>query len=141
KERRADIDGKETVEILDRVVLDHCGLRGTGIGDEDIQSVANNGANLLGKFMRPVGRGQIGADGIGPAARIANFLYYGGGFAGIAAIMNEHLRTGSRQGQRSGPTDATRCACDECRLSRQTDHDLSPYALVPPSTVRFAPVM
>jgi hypothetical protein len=96
KERRAQVDGEETIEILDGVVLDRGGLRGAGIGDEDVKAIADDGANLLGKPVGTVRRGEIGGDDIGAAAGLADCRNDGFRLLRAARAMNEHLGAGLR---------------------------------------------
>jgi len=126
KERRAHIDGEQTIEILDSRLFDRGRLRDAGVRDEDVQSIADNGANLSRQYVRSVGRGQIGADGVGSAAGMADFLHYSCGSIDALPIVNEHLRAGFRHGERAGPADAARSPCDERRFPREIDHDRSP---------------
>jgi hypothetical protein len=48
--RRADIDRKELIEILDRDFLDGRSFRDSGIGDKDVQAISDDAACLLGKL-------------------------------------------------------------------------------------------
>jgi hypothetical protein len=90
----ADIDGEEVVEILDRILLDRCGLGCACIGDEDIQAIAHDGANLFGELVRPVRCCQIGGDSDGAAAGLADFRNDGFSLLRTAAVMHEHLGAG-----------------------------------------------
>jgi hypothetical protein len=68
-----DVDGEEIVEILNRIVFDRCGLGDAGIGDEDIQTIAHDGADLLGELVRPIRRARSAATVLArpPALRIS----------------------------------------------------------------------
>jgi hypothetical protein len=52
EERRADIDREQTIKILDRGLFDAGGFRHAGIGDENVEPVADDGANLLCQPVR-----------------------------------------------------------------------------------------
>jgi hypothetical protein len=73
KERRADVHGEEVVEILDLGVLDARRLRDAGVGDEDVEAVADDGADPLGQKVRTVRLPQVGTDLLGAAAGLADF--------------------------------------------------------------------
>jgi hypothetical protein len=94
KEGRADIDGEEVVEILYRILLDRCGLRCACIGDEDIQAIAHDGANLFGELVRPVRRCQIRGDYVAAAAGLADFRNDDFSLLCTASVVHEHLGTG-----------------------------------------------
>jgi hypothetical protein len=53
--RRADVDGKQPVEVLERGVLDAGRLGDAGVGDEDVEAVADDGADLPGQRVRTFG--------------------------------------------------------------------------------------
>ena len=73
EEGRADVDGKEAVEILDRRVLDLRSLGDAGIGDEDVEAVADDGADLVASLCGPSGaaRSAATASARPPALRIS----------------------------------------------------------------------
>ncbi len=50
EERASDVCCEEVIKVLYRVICDACGLADAGVGYEDIQSVADDGANLLGEL-------------------------------------------------------------------------------------------
>jgi len=58
-----------------------------------------------------------------------------------AAVMHQHPGAGCDERQRARAADAARGAGDQGRFSGKTGHGHGPQALVPPSTVRLAPVM
>ena len=60
KEGRADVDGEQPVEILDGGVLDRRWFRDAGIGDEDVETIADNVAGQFCQLVRAVGRSEIG---------------------------------------------------------------------------------
>jgi LysR substrate binding domain len=64
--RRADIDGEQSVEILDREVLDRSRLRDPGVGHQASRSPINHEPGR--RACAPVGRDEIGRDGVGTAA-------------------------------------------------------------------------
>jgi hypothetical protein len=112
-----DVDGEEIVEILNRIVFDRCGLGDAGIGDEDIQTIAHDGADLLGELVRPIRRGEIGSDGVGAAAGLADFRDDRFCLFRAAAVMDKYLGAGLGEGQRTGAADAARGAGDEGSFS------------------------
>ena len=73
EERRADVDGEQAVEVLDRGVLDRGILRDAGVGDEDVQPVADDAADLGGQLCGPSGAAMSAdtASARPPAARIS----------------------------------------------------------------------
>ncbi len=66
---RSDIDGEQRIEILDRCLLDGRHPGDAGVGDEDVKPLAGDAADFACQFGWPVGRGEIGADRMGSAAR------------------------------------------------------------------------
>ena len=64
----------------DVCVLDAGRLCYAGIGDEDIEPLADESFDLRGKLMRAVGRAEIGADRVRLAAGGTNFRDHGFGF-------------------------------------------------------------
>ena len=74
-------------------------------------------ADLGGQLVRPVGRGEVGADRVGAAAGGADFGDHGLGLVGAAAVMDEDLRAGLGERQRAGAADAARGAGDEGGLA------------------------
>jgi hypothetical protein len=102
EERRADVDGEEPVEILDRGLLDGCRLGDSGIGDEDVQPVANYRVDLLGELVCPVRRGKISGDSISTTAGLADLGDDRFGLFRAAAAVDENLRAHSGESQRAG---------------------------------------
>jgi hypothetical protein len=49
EERASDVRGKEAVKILDRVLRNACRLANSGVEYKHIQSIADDGVDLLGK--------------------------------------------------------------------------------------------
>ena len=94
EERRADVHGEEAVEVLDRGVLDARRLRDAGVGDQDVEPVADNGADPLGQNVRAVRLPQVGADLLGAAAGLADFGDDGVGLLLAVAVVDQHLRAG-----------------------------------------------
>ena len=111
------LTAKSSVEILDRRVLDRRCLRDAGVGDKDIEPIADDVARPLRQLVRPVRRREIGADGVGAAAGLANLRDDGFGFLRAAAVMDENLRAGLGERQRAGAADAARGAGDESGFS------------------------
>jgi hypothetical protein len=126
KEWRADIDREQAIEILDRGLLDHGRLGHAGIGDEDIEAVADDGADLPRQSVRAVACRKIGSDSIGAAAGLADFGDDGLRLLRSLAVMHEHLRAQFCQRQRAGTADAARGAGDEGGFSIEASHDYSP---------------
>ncbi len=56
--------------------------------------------------MRRVRRGEIGGKGLGAATGLADFAHDGFGFLSGAAIMDEDLRAGLGERQRTSAADA-----------------------------------
>jgi len=46
--RRADVDGEQVVEVLDRRVFDRRRLGDAGVGHQDVETIADDGADPLG---------------------------------------------------------------------------------------------
>jgi len=88
KKRRPDVDGEQVVEVFHRGVLDRCSFGHSCIGDQDVQAIADDFADLLGKLVRAVRGGQVGADSIGAATGLADFSDDGLGFRSAAAVVN-----------------------------------------------------
>ena len=107
------VDGELRVEVLDRRLFDR-GRRGdAGIGDQDVQTVADDLPHLGGEPVRPPGLGQVGPDGFGPPARGLDLVHDRARLGGVAAIMDEHLRASRGERQGGGTADAARGAGDE----------------------------
>ena len=81
------------------------------------KTVADDGADLLGELVRPVRRGEIGGDGVGAAAGLADFSDDGFRLLRAASVMDEHLGAGLGERQCAGAPDAARGAGDESRFS------------------------
>jgi len=129
EERRADVNRKHAVELLDRLVLNR-GLGGDSrIGDENIQPIADKLADFGCEFVGAIGRGKIGADRIGVSSGRADFgderfrL-----FAGVAVVNDDACAGG---GKRAGcrAADATRCAGDKCGSADKVGHGRSPVGV------------
>jgi hypothetical protein len=58
----------EVVEVIDRVVGDACGFADSSVEHEHIQTIADEGTNLLGNQRGAVGRCEIHGDCVGAAA-------------------------------------------------------------------------
>jgi hypothetical protein len=51
EKRRADVDGEETIEVIDLGIFDTGRLRDAGVGDEDVEPLAGNRRQpLKGRF-------------------------------------------------------------------------------------------
>ena len=84
--RRADIDRKELIEILDRDFLDGRSFRDSGIGDKDVQAIADDAARLPGKLTGAVRGGEVYRYGIRAATGFAYLRDNAVGFIRAAAI-------------------------------------------------------
>jgi hypothetical protein len=84
----------------------------------------HDGADLLGKLVRALRRSEIGGDGLGAAAGFADVPDDRFRLLRAAPVMDEHLRAGPGERQRTGPADTARGAGDESRLSRKSGHGL-----------------
>jgi hypothetical protein len=91
KERRANIDREEAIEILNRRLLDARRLRHACVRDENVQSVANDTASLPDQVVSPVRSSTIRRYYLSPPAGVANLGDDGFGFGLAAAIMNKNL--------------------------------------------------
>ena len=103
---RADVDGDQGVEILDRGVLDRRGLGDAGVRDEDVEAAADDAANLLGEGVGAVGGGEVGRDRVGVAAGVPDLGDDGFGLRGAAAVVNEDLGAAASEGECAGAADA-----------------------------------
>ena len=97
KIRGAHVDGEQLVEVFDRGVLDAGRLRDAGIGDQNVEAIADDRANLFGQCMRTAGCAQIGDHLFGTAARFPKSRDDGFGLFRAAAVVNQNLRAGLGQ--------------------------------------------
>ena len=130
----------QTIEVFDRGVLDGGSLCHARVGDENVESVADDAANLLRQFMGAVGRAEIGTDGVGTAAKFADFGGDAIGLHGAAGIVDQHLRAGFGQRQRRSAADAARSAGDERGFAFEIGHDCSPFSEWRPPLVNALPL-
>src|SRR5258708_31843284 len=91
EERRGDVDREEPVEILDGGLLDGRRLRGSGIGDKDVQPVADHGADLLGELVCPVRSGKIIGNGASTSTALADLGDAGFGLFHAAAVVDQNV--------------------------------------------------
>jgi hypothetical protein len=108
KEGGANVDGEQLIEILDGGFLDGCGFRDPGIGNENVEAIADDVAGEFRQLVRLICRRQIGRDCVTAAA---SFAYLGDdtvGFSRATAVMDENLRTGGGECQRAGAADPIR---------------------------------
>ena len=98
--------GPDRAGADDRGVLDGRCLGYPGIGDEDIEAITDDPANLLGERMRAIWGGEVSSDRIGAAAGVADFRHHSLCLLCAAAIMNEDLCSGFGERQCAG---AARC--------------------------------
>ncbi len=110
KVRGADVHGEQVVEVLDCRVLDRRRLADAGVGDEDVEAPADDRPHLASQFMRAVRLAQVRRDLLGAAARFADLGDDRGRLLFAAAVVNQDLRTGFREGQRTGTADTARSA-------------------------------
>jgi hypothetical protein len=116
EERRAHVDGEQPIEILDRRVLDGRGFRHPGVGDQDIEAVADDLARPLRQPVRPVGRREVDADRVRAAAALANLRDDPLGFLGAAAEVNQNLGARLSELERARAPQPARGAGDESFL-------------------------
>ena len=106
KEGGANVDGEQSIEILNGSIFDGGGFRDPRISDKNIEAIADDVAREFGKLVRPIGSLQIGRDCVAAAA---GFAYLGDdsvGFSRATAVMHQDLRTGGGECQRAGAADA-----------------------------------
>ena len=94
KERCADVDCEELIEILDRRFLDGCRFQNAGIGDKDVQAISDNAAGPPGKLAGAVRGGEVGRYGIRATTGFAYLCDNTVGFLRAAAVMHENLGAG-----------------------------------------------
>ena len=117
EERRPDVDGEQLVELLDGGVFDRRRSRGAGVGDEDVEPVADDLANLGCQAMRRIRGREVGPDSIGLAVGGADQPHDLLGLGGGAAVMNDHPGALLGELERGGTAHAARGAGDESGLT------------------------
>jgi hypothetical protein len=93
------------------------------IGDEDVEPVADDGADPTRERGRRARIGEVGGEHFGAAALVADRLDDRLGLGLAAAIVDEHLRAARGERQSRGSADAARSAGDERGLSGKRGHD------------------
>jgi hypothetical protein len=111
------LNGEKPVKVFDRGVLDRRGFGHSSIENKDIQAIADDAANPLGKRMRAVRSGEIGGNHVGATAGAANFRDDCLGLFRTATVVNNDLRSSLGKGESAGAPDAARGPGDQCRLS------------------------
>src|SRR5712672_3856326 len=94
KERRADVDREELIEILHRRFLDGRHFQDPCISDKDVQAISDNAAGLPGKLAGAVRGGKIRRYGIRSTTGFAYLCDNTVGFLRAAAVMHENLGAG-----------------------------------------------
>ena len=74
EKRRADVDGEQPVEVFDRRLFNGRGFGNAGISNQDVEAIADDGADLLGELVRAVRGGEIRRRRIGTSAKTADFV-------------------------------------------------------------------
>ena len=92
KKRRSHVDREQSVEILDRRVLDRRRSGHAGVRDKDIKAVADDLARPLRRLVGSSGCGEIGGDSIGAAATFPGRCDDGFRFLRAVSVMDEHLK-------------------------------------------------
>jgi hypothetical protein len=93
---RADIDRKELIEILDRLVR-WSQLSKSCIGDKDVQAISNDAAGLRGKLAGAVRGSKVRRYDIRSATALAYLCDNTVGFLRAAAIVHENLGAGGNE--------------------------------------------
>ncbi len=107
EERRAYVDGKQRVEIADSRLFDGRGFENTGIGNKNVEPIANDTKNLPRELVRSVRTSQIGGDSVGTPAALANLRNNVVSLFDAAAVMDKNLSPRPREGKRGDAADAT----------------------------------
>jgi hypothetical protein len=102
----ARVHREEVVELLDCGLLDRARLRDSSVGDEDVQSAADDGTHVLGQRVWSVRCPQVGRDLLGFPTCFADFGDNRGRFLFSAAVVDEYLGAGLCQRERAGASDA-----------------------------------
>ena len=112
------------------MLLDRRGLRDAGVGDEDVETVADQVADLSGKDVGAVRRREIGRDRIGAAAGRPNLVDHGLRLIGVATVVNDDTRARGRKCQCGGAAHSAGRAGDESGLICEVSHDCILHAVV-----------
>src|SRR5258705_6605381 len=106
KERCADIDCEQPVEILDRRFLDARRFQDPCIGDKDIEAISDNTPDLPRKLAGAVRGGKVRRYGIRSAAGFGDLCDNIVGFLRAAAVMHENLGASGGKRECTGASDA-----------------------------------
>ncbi len=126
KERCADVDSEEPVEILDRGFLDGRRFRDSGVGDKDVEAISDYVAGLPGKLAGAVRGGKVCRYGIRSTTCFAYLCDNILGFLRATAVMHENLGAGGSERQCAGTADAARSAGNESGFAGQSCHGHRP---------------
>ena len=129
KERCADVDCEQPVEILDRCFLDGRRFQDPGISDKDVEAISDNAADLPGKLAGAVRGGKVRRYGIRSAAGFGYLCDNIVGFLRAAAVMHENLGAGGGKRECAGASYAARTAGNERGFAGQSGHDGRPSLL------------
>ena len=121
KERRAHVDGKQLVEVLDGRLFDARGPGYAGIGDQDIEARADDFTSLGSESVRSVRGAQIRLHDIRLATALADARHNRLCLRLAAAVVHECPGARNAQGDGSGTPYSARGAGNERRFSNQSD--------------------
>src|SRR4029077_5866765 len=124
--RRADIDRKELVEILDGHFLDGRCFRDPCIGDKDVQAISDDAACLPSKLAGAVRSGEVHRYGIRSTTAFAYLFDNSVGFLRAAAVMDENLGADGSERECARAPHAARSAGNEGGFAGQSRHDHPP---------------
>lgn len=126
KKRRTHIHGKQGVEVLHARLFYCRGLGYTGVGNQDVQALANDFTGVGSEPVRPVRGGKVRLHSIRPPTGLADTQNNPLGLGFAAAVMHENPCARSRQSDGGGAPYHTRGASDERRFSNQSDLSFRP---------------
>ena len=118
-----NIDREQAVEIRDRGLLDRCRFRDAGIGNENVEAIADDAAHLSGEIMRTIRSSEIGRNGVGATACAQYLGDYGISLLGAASVVNKDLCPGGGKRKRAGAADPARRTSDKSGFSGKVGHD------------------
>lgn len=94
EKRRTNVHRKQVVEIFDRGLLDGHRLRDPRIGNENVEAISDDCANLLGERVWSARFSQVNPNLLGLAACTVYFDNDRGGLFAAAAVVDHHLSAG-----------------------------------------------